>query len=459
MDPRHDTGFTPPRELGVFVAAPFNSTLMVDQRALARKPELSRRLSAMPAEPERLGVERVVHELREVSADFNDGTGGRAFEPESLVRFDLAGEFELLGAAEPEGRLLTEAARLRQVSVSFHEYGVGVVTGWVRLTLWKPRPAVSLAGLIRLINERVASDKALATRIAELDEAVRERAEDVLGTPDDSRAVLEPAWPAGRIRWSHAVTVWCHSDGKLTDERAKRYARELVIVSDREFVDMCPSCADDFVYIGWQRSILVAPTALDALETAGRDGETASPGLLGLAALRRLLVDWVAAHHLNRALAAQLRDYSREGRRLSGPELRRNMEWIEQLTVEMELYEAASTLRRQMMSPYAFQVYDKATSGWRMHVQRSGYARTLGALERLYQQAKTELEARGRRSIDRGLAILSGIVLISAVYDAWELVGKSQLAFDMSRLGTQTLLTVSAAVFLFSLIIWRNSRI
>lgn len=458
MSPSEQESYVAPRELGVFIAAPFNSRFIVDHRALARSPALPRRLCDKLASSPPQGVMNVVYEMPERTTEFNDGTGGRVSRPESLVRFDLASPLDLLAGTDPEGAVLAEPARLADIEVSYHEYGTAVITGWIRIRLSGASEGSRVAELLRSVNERIQESGSLARLIFELDERVQEVGDALLQELDDYQGFLEPAEPVLKVRWSHAVAVWEYGGGLLEDEQARSYARRLVIVSDEAFKDMCPS-SPGFIYIGWLRSILVGDFDLDTLEENTHELAPSSPALLSLSALRRLQVDWLAADRLNRLLAEQLRKYSRQRKRLSPRQIRRDMEWIEQVTVEVELHESAKSLRQQMMSPYCFQVYEGATRGWRMDDQRADYMRMLGALDKLYERTKTELEMRGRRSTEYGLAILSALVLIRAVYDAWELMGLKELEFDGTHAGTWTLVGVLALVFALAVVFWRRLRI
>lgn len=324
----------------------------------------------------------------------------------SLIRFDWDSSLDL-------GRITTEGpvgeARMDSMWISFHEYGIGVVTGLVEVDLEAPITVDNAGVVLEDLTDAITCSRPLAGRINERDEQVGAEAGEViaeLGLPDPLLCYEDTAAVGveERLLWGHSMVVLdCEPEEIMDREAYGRLADRLVAVGHRQgLINMWPSEAG-FVHVGWGRSLAAGLGA----EDLGRLQEV----------MRRLQFDWRAMDILNQLLCRQL-DQHAAHRHPDEGRIREQMDWMERLDTEIKLYKAhrAECLHGLDPSPYA--IYRETMDVWRMEEQVADCQEKVQALEALHSYGAKAIDSLREKRLNAVLGLIAVLTVVSVVVDA-----------------------------------------
>jgi len=420
---------TLPLEFDYYATGPFDSGLVVDHTALAGDFEDFRRalVSRIPARDGRTLVVQLsdTDELKEgeegyrrwleghvekASERFGAYGLGKERRAPSLLRIDVAGEID-----HPcEDELLKRGTlRLRDVRLSFHEYGIGIFSARTRIELKAAPSPDEVARLLECVALLQRSDE--IQRVLEgVDRDVRAAGREAIRALDFPEPVFsreEVTDPEVRgLLWGHGVSVFDEPRGP--EVPFGPFAAKLTNVARPEEVqNNCPSLGG-FVFLGWGRSLLVglAPDTRDRM----------------LAVLRRLEYDWRVRDQFNGLFMGRLDAYADLADKTFRK--RKPMRWIERATTECDLYSAYFDEHFQMLDPYAHAVAKHTYGYWRMREQAEAYRRKLESLHHVYEQEAARRARRSEQQFNALLAVITVIALSSAGVD-----GASALAPDYAE--------------------------
>jgi len=428
------------------ILCPFDSCLVVDHTVLARHAEEFRRrlCGGIPRHDGRrvvaqVGGTRELTEGEEAFRSWLDGAADEAHErfgahgsgherrAPSLVCVDLE---EVLEAPCEDELLEGSSVRFEAPRLSFHEYGIGLLSAKARLTLRRaPGP-----GEIRRLLERVA----LLRRSAEIGRLIEVVDRDVCDAGEAALASLDLPRPVFSredvtdpdvkgLLWTHGVSVFDEPSG--TAVPFGELAAEFTNVARRDEIrNLCPSLGG-FVFLGWGRSLLV-----------GLDADARNRML---AVLRRLELDWRAGDQYNSIFMGRLKAYTD----LAEGSFRRRepMRWIERATVELDLHRSHFDEHFQMLDPYSHAVAKHVYASWRIPEQSAAAEQKLASLNHLYAQGAARIARRNERQFNVLLAVITVIALSSAGVDGasalaprfaeqWPLVARLGVVFGVPLL-------------------------
>lgn len=416
-----------------YVIAPFNSNMVLDYSCLIGKYEQFRKLLCVKLQnacPDQVLIEKFANEeapIERVKAWMREkreklkkrstvdellfkGTGGSGAmkRDKSIVTIQLNQKIELpfdvigVDIFDSNPVVLLE-------TMSFHEYGVGMVYCKVDLslkqefmTIEQKEPRKIMADLLDQILRDSTLLRATEATSLQVFKAYKEALEDIeinktLMTYED----LFDKQKSGIPLWGHIVLV----RNKVRNDEIlpiDDIMKEIVEVSHPEGRINFAKGTKGFVHIGWGNSLwanLNESELIYAKET-----------------LRYLEVEYRTLQVFNDILYKrlnQLASYSALQKR----RIKRAIKWINKLRIEMELYSLNKQNYLQNLAPFAHFIYNEASTSWRSSQMEEFFTNKLDVFEYLHDRGKERLQEISDSKINNILFIFTCLSLISTFLD------------------------------------------
>lgn len=435
---------TIPDTFTLYMIGPFDSKFVVDNTTIARDyvtfhQQMYATIAAHPDDWE------MVNLMPDTSLYFSlEGRGqGVSERPESLLHAHLTIEVDIFDKLKPETlAVLAQPPVLKNVSISHHVYGIGIVEGWLDIQLQGNPGAATIGNAINEIVDRAATSEGLREVLRQYDQAVAAAWQQVqasLKLPEQVFAYQQISHEQeATVLYGHAVSLFDVEVGFMDDLPFGPETRKLVIVGHPEGIINMSSGIEGFIHMGWGMSSMIG------VSEQIRD--------MTLKSLRRAQFEWLTGDQLNQLLTRRLDKFVGHPE-TSHRSLRKMMNWVEKVSVEVELYQAHRSRYLQLLNPHSYHIYKHIQSTWRMLQQITGYTRKLESLDLLYQQAEAALQRRREEVLNRWVLVLTFLTLISAVNDALALAWPDYNNFVPAWTGSVILgvLAVLIAVLYFSI--------
>jgi hypothetical protein len=416
-----------------YVIAPFNSNMVLDYSCLIGKYEQFRKRLCSNLQnmcPDHVLIEKFANEespfdrikiwMREkiekrkkksaVDELLFKGTGGSGAmkRDKSIVTIQINQIIELpldvigIDIFDSNPVLLLE-------SMSFHEYGVGMIYCKVDLsfkqdflTIKREKPRKIMADLLDQILRNSTLLRATEATSLEVDKAYKEVKDDfeikeALMTYED----LFDKQKSGIPLWGHIVLV----SNKVTDDDVipiDDIMKEIVEVSHPEGGVNFAKGSKGFVHIGWGNSLWANLNDIELIYAK----ET----------LRYLEIEYRTLQVFNDILYKrlnQLASYSALQKR----RIKRAIKWINKLRIEMELYALNKQNYLQNLAPFAHFIYNEASISWRSSQMEEFFINKLDVFEYLHDRGKERLQEISDSKINNILFVFTCLSLISTFLD------------------------------------------
>jgi hypothetical protein len=416
-----------------YIIAPFNSNMVLDYSCLIGKYEQFRKLLCVKLQnmcPDQVLIEKFANEeapIERVKAWMREkreklkkkstvdellfkGTGGSGAmkRDKSIVTIQLNQKIELpfdvigVDIFDSNPVVLLE-------TMSFHEYGVGMVYCKVDLsfkqdfmTIELKKPRKIMADLLDQILRNPTLLRATEATSLEVFKAYKEALEDIeinkaLMTYED----LFDKQKSGVPLWGHIVLV----RNKVRNDEVipiDDIMKEIVEISHPEGGINFAKGTKGFVHIGWGNSLwanLNETELIYAKET-----------------LRYLEIEYRTLQVFNDILYKrlnQLASYSALQKR----RIKRAIKWINKLRIEMELYSLNKQNYLQNLAPFAHFIYNEASTSWRSSQMEEFFTNKLDVFEYLHDRGKERLQEISDSKINNILFIFTCLSLISTFLD------------------------------------------
>ncbi len=455
-----------PNTLRVFLIGPYESRVVLDYCSLGSdheraRVEMMRQLEARPLPQAQAVIERferpgpdgqvqiqtgAYETWRTTSGDLGalgardlefDQWGGKSKEDRSFLRVDLEEPLEIplegLGSAD----LLAGPPQLREIQLTLHPYGIGLVQGVVELPLAAPLLGTHWASVMGDLLRGVIRQPSLVERIQRLDDVLLEAFAGVKKSLD----LRSPLFPFDDLSESgdYGVPRWCH--GMLLLDAP------LETLNPFSFLRFChPDLCDEqglprdmniggegYVHLGWGDSLAVQLSARHLW--------------FAKHVLQRLEYDYRAIQLFSRLLGERLEAYaghSRQSLEATG----RRMSWIDHARVELEFYRKSQAEFVSVMDPMAHHLYELTYRTWRLPQMRTDYTQKLDTLWMLREKGQLSVEKAENRYMNATLAIIGSLAFLSVFIDAGSYISEDGLADPEQQLRIRQVVLIAGVVLL-----------
>ncbi len=426
-----------------YVIAPFNSKMVIDYSSLIGKYEDFRKLmcaNLQKACPDQVLIEQFANEknpfkrIRKWMGEkakerthYDDellfkGTGGSGAmkRDKSIITIQLDEEIKLpndvIGV-----NIFSSNPSLLVENLSFHEYGIGMLYCKVDLSFnqdfMNTNPRKIMADLLDQIlrNEELLelTQSTCSNVLGEYNRILEDfEIEKPLMTYDD----LFGNQKSGIPLWGHIVLVRNKANGEEhlpIDEMMKK----VVEVSHPEGGINFAKGTKGFVHTGWGNSLWA-----DLNETELNYAKDT---------LRYLEIEYRTLQVFNDILYKrlnQLASYSG----LQKKRIKRSVNWINKLRIEMELYSLNKNNFLQNLAPFAHFVYNESNISWRSSQMEDFFTDKLDTFEYLYNRGKERLQEISDSKINNILFIFTCLSLISTFIDGLIFVTADHIAESLA---------------------------
>lgn len=291
-------------------------------------------------------------------------------------------------------------------SMSFHEYGIGIIYCKVNLSFKQEfmtiEPRKVMANLLDQILRNATLIKTTKSTCLNVFKAYEEILNDFeLGNPLMVYKDLFDNQKSGIPLWGHIVLV----RNKISNDEIlpiDEIMKKVVEVSHPDGAINFSKGTKGFVHIGWGNSLwanLNDSELVYAKET-----------------LRYLEIEYRTLQVFNDILYKrlnQLASYSG----LQKKQVRKTIKWINKLRIEMELYSLNKNNILQNLAPFAHFIYNESNISWRSSQMEEFFKDKLETFEYLHNRGKEKLQEISDSKINNILFIFTCLSLISTFID------------------------------------------
>lgn len=412
-----------------FIIAPFNSDMVLDYSSLIGKYEKFRKqlCSKLQKEyPDQVLIEKFAKEdapfkrIRDwmseedtlkVKSSVDEllftGTGGSGAmkRDTSLITIQFNKKIELpINIIGDE--IFSSPPSLLLETMSFHEYGIGMVYCKVNLSFKQEfmtiEPRKLMADLLDQILRNDTLIRTTESTCLNVFKAYEEIFNDIeIENPLMVYEDLFDNQKSGIPLWGHIVLV---RNKTINDEilPIDEIMKEIVEVSHPDGRINFSKGTEGFVHIGWGNSLWANLN----------DSELA----YAKETLRYLEIEYRTLQVFNDILYKrinQLASYSG----LQKKRVKKTVRWINKLRIEMELYSLNKNNILQNLAPFAHFIYNESNISWRISQMEEYFTNKLETFEYLHNRGKEKLQEISDSKINNILFVFTCLSLISTFID------------------------------------------
>lgn len=422
-----------------YVIAPFNSKMVIDYTTLIGKYDQFRKMLCAGLQkecPDQVFIEKFANEkspikrIREWMAEKAEkriqttdellfkGTGGSGAmkRDKSIITIQIDEKIKLpmdvIGVD-----IFSSVPILLVESMSFHEYGIGMLYCKITLTFKKDFLQIEPRKVMADLLDQILRTNELLEITQFISLNVFEQYKNILDTLELERPLMTYKDLFGNQKsgiplWGHIVLV---RDKIKNDEilPIDEIMKKVVEISHPEGGINFAKGTNAFVHIGWGNSLWANLNEIE-LEYAK---ET----------LRYLEIEYRTLQVFNDILYKrlnQLASYSG----LQKKRIKKAVKWINKLRIEMELYSLNKNNYLQNLAPFAHFIYNEANTSWRSSQMEEFFTNKLETFEYLHERGKEKLQEISDSKINDILFVFTCLSLISTFIDGLLFVTAENIA-------------------------------
>jgi len=415
----------------VYVIAPFNSRMILDYSSLLGKYEKIRKklyLSLDKIYPNQILIENFKED-----ANPSESIKNWAYEVEKLIQGDFD---ELLfkgtggsGATQRDKSIITIQVNKKYIlpldiigidifntapillfeSMSFHEYGIGMIyckldiefkQDFIKIEERGPKKIMAdlLDKIVRVPN-LLKESEAIGRNVFDTSKEILE--EFNIEKPMLTYQELFSTQKSDIPLWGHIVLVRNKINVKevlLIDEIMSK----IIEVSHPEGPINFAQGTEGFVHIGWGNSLW-----------AGLNDKEFN---YAKEILRYLEIEWRTLQVFNEILYRRMNQLA-SYHSLQKRRVRKAISWINRLRMEMELYSVNKSNYLQNLAPFAHFIYIESSKSWRNSQMEEFFIDKLDVFEYLHNRGKEKLQELSDNKMNNILFIFTCLSLISTFID------------------------------------------
>lgn len=462
----------------IYLIAPFNSKLVVDNSCLAEKYDLFRKhlymelqddcacgdhlliekfqnladpskaienwcLDVVPEDQKNPQKAKKTKRKKRKQLIFKSGVGETkkdssiiALTPKLHMKFPKSITKHDILAKDPE---------IRIDLISIHEYGVGIL--WAEMFLeFTPNilniPTMGPKELITDLAQNILQSDQLCNYLTESDDLIGQESQKVFKQLNIKPAIfsydaLYKDQPSGRPLWSHVVFNHDDEDTTLKDWIMSKIVE---VSHENGSIDYIKG-RSGFVHTGWQNSAWI--------------GILKQEFNFVFEALRYSEIKWRQLQILGDILYSEVNRFANI-ETFNRQQIQEKLTWINDIRIEMELYTADHQNIIQNMAPVTYLIYMQTKVAWRISDMENFFDEKLDTFEILNEKGRDDLEAENDKRVNNILFIFTAISLFATIADIIafldpdnELIPKENIVLRLLfiLLGPTTLMVLISLLF------------